>query len=234
MKKVLFIDRDGTIILEPADEQIDSLEKLEFYPGAITYLTKIRQELEYEFVMVTNQDGLGTDSFPEDTFWPAQNKMLKTLEGEGITWDEICVDPHFEKDNAPTRKPNTGMLTHYIKGNYDLANSFVIGDRNSDVQLAENLGAQGIFIGDANEKASLSTKSWKEIYEFLKGQPRRVALERNTSETKIKVDLNLDGSGKANIKTGLNFLDHMLEQIARHGGVDLTVLAEGDLHIDQH
>lgn len=234
MKKVLFIDRDGTIILEPADEQIDSLEKLEFYPGAITYLTKIRQELEYEFVMVTNQDGLGTDSFPEETFWPAQNKMLKTLEGEGITWDEICVDPHFEKDNAPTRKPNTGMLTHYIKGNYDLANSFVIGDRNSDVQLAENLGAQGIFIGDANEKASLSTKSWKEIYEFLKGQPRRVALERNTSETKIKVDLNLDGSGKANIKTGLNFLDHMLEQIARHGGVDLTILAEGDLHIDQH
>ncbi|MCB9185276.1 MAG: bifunctional histidinol-phosphatase/imidazoleglycerol-phosphate dehydratase HisB [Flavobacteriales bacterium] len=234
MKKVLFIDRDGTIIKEPADEQIDSFEKLEFYPGAISNLAKIATELDYELVMVTNQDGLGTDSFPEDTFWPAHNLMMKTLEGEGIRFSEVLIDRSFPADNAPTRKPRTGLLTHFIKGNYDLKNSFVIGDRKTDVELAENLGTQAIFISSEKVDCALTTTSWNEIYRFLKEQPRLGSVHRKTSETDIQIELNLDGSGKSAIQTGLSFFDHMLEQLAKHGNMDLTVKVNGDLHIDEH
>ncbi len=241
MKKVLFIDRDGTIITEPADEQIDSLEKLEFAIGVISALAKIVSELEYELVMVTNQDGLGTASFPEETFWPAQNKMLKTLVGEGIIFSEILIDKSFPKDNAPTRKPKTGLLTKYFTSDYDLANSFVIGDRATDVELAKNLGAKAIFIGDAEKLKgndfgvlALSTTSWNEIYSFLKLPSRKANVERNTKETKINISVNLDGKGKSAISTGLAFFDHMLEQIARHGNIDLEIKAKGDLHIDEH
>jgi len=241
MKKVLFIDRDGTIITEPADEQIDSLEKLEFLPCAITALTKIAAELDYELVMITNQDGLGTASFPEETFWPAQNKMLKTLEGEGIIFSEILIDKSFAKDNAPTRKPKTGLLTKYISGDYDLANSFVIGDRATDVELAKNLGAKAIFIGN-HEKLkgidfgvlALTTTNWNEIYTFLKLPQRKASVERKTKETEIIISVNLDGTGKSTIATGLAFFDHMLEQLARHGNLDLEIKAIGDLHIDEH
>ncbi|MCG3167120.1 MAG: Histidine biosynthesis bifunctional protein HisB [Bacteroidia bacterium] len=241
MKKVLFIDRDGTIIVEPADEQIDSLEKLEFVPGAITALAKIAAELDYELVIVTNQDGLGTPSFPEETFWPAQNKMLKTLKGEGIVFSEILIDKSFPKDNAPTRKPKTGLLTKYISGDYDLANSFVVGDRATDVELAKNLGAKALFIGDAEKKLendlgvlALATTNWDAIYTFLKLPPRKASVERNTKETKINISVNLDGTGKSGISTGLAFFDHMLEQIARHGNIDLEIQTKGDLHIDEH
>ncbi|MBI1287983.1 MAG: bifunctional histidinol-phosphatase/imidazoleglycerol-phosphate dehydratase HisB [Flavobacteriales bacterium] len=234
MKKVLFIDRDGTIIKEPADEQIDSFKKLEFYPGAISNLAKIATELDYELVMVTNQDGLGTDSFPEDTFWPAHNLIMKTLEGEGIRFSEVLIDRSFSADNAPTRKPRTGMLTHYIKGNYDLRHSFVIGDRKTDVELAKNLGAKAIFISDEKADCVLTTTSWNEIYRFLKEQPRLGSVHRKTSETDIQIELNLDGSGKSNIQTGLGFFDHMLEQLAKHGNMDLNVQVDGDLHIDEH
>ena len=234
MKKVLFIDRDGTIIKEPADEQIDSFEKLEFYPGAISNLAKIAKELDYELVMVTNQDGLGTDSFPEDTFWPAHNLMMKTLEGEGIRFSEVLIDRSFPADNAPTRKPRTGLLTHYIKGNYDLKNSFVLGDRKTDIELAKNLGAQAIFISEEKSDCALTTTSWNEIYRFLKEQPRLGSVHRKTSETDIQIDLNLDGSGKSNVQTGLGFFDHMLEQLAKHGNMDLMVKVNGDLHIDEH
>lgn len=234
MKKVLFIDRDGTIIKEPADEQIDSFEKLEFYPGAISNLAKIATLLDYELVMVTNQDGLGTDSFPEDTFWPAHNLMMKALEGEGIRFSEVLIDRSFPADNAPTRKPRTGLLTHYIKGNYDLQNSFVIGDRKTDVELAKNLGAKAIFISDQKADCELTTTSWKEIYRFLKEQPRLGSVHRKTWETDIQIELNLDGSGKSNIQTGLGFFDHMLEQLAKHGNMDLMVKVDGDLHIDEH
>lgn len=234
MKKVLFIDRDGTIIKEPADEQIDSFEKLEFYLGAISNLAKIATELDYELVMVTNQDGLGTDSFPEDTFWPAHNLMMKTLEGEGIRFSEVLIDRSFPADNAPTRKPRTGLLTHYIKGNYDLQNSFVIGDRKTDVELAKNLRAKAIFISDQKADCELTTTSWNEIYRFLKEQPRLGSVHRKTSETDIQIDLNLDGSGKSTIQTGLGFFDHMLEQLAKHGNMDLMVKVDGDLHIDEH
>lgn len=234
MKKVLFIDRDGTIITEPADEQIDSFEKLEFYPGAISNLAQIAKELDYELVMVTNQDGLGTDSFPEDTFWPAHNLMMKTLEGEGIQFSEVLIDRSFPADNAPTRKPRTGMLTHFMKGNYDLKNSFVIGDRPTDVELAKNLGAQAIFISSEKTECALTTTSWSDIYRFLKKQPRKGAVHRKTSETDIKIELSLDGSGKSRISTGLGFYDHMLEQLAKHGGLDLQIEVNGDLHIDEH
>ena len=234
MKKVLFIDRDGTIIKEPADEQIDSFEKLEFYPGAISNLAKIAKELDYELVMVTNQDGLGTDSFPEDTFWPAHNLMMKTLEGEGIRFSEVLIDRSFPADNAPTRKPRTGLLTHYIKGNYDLKNSFVLGDRKTDIELAKNLGAQAIFISEEKSDCALTTTSWNEIYRFLKEQPRLGSVHRKTSETDIQIDLNLDGSGKSSMETGLGFFDHMLEQLAKHGNMDLMVKVNGDLHIDEH
>ena len=235
MKKVLFIDRDGTLVIEPPiDYQLDSLEKLEFYPGVFQYLSKIVTELEYEIVMVTNQDGLGTDSFPEDTFWPAQNKIIQAFQNEGIQFDEIFIDRSFPEDNAPTRKPRTGMLTQYIKGNYDLENSFVLGDRESDVELATNLGAKGIFIGESSENAVLSTTSWEEIYTFLKGQDRTAKIVRNTSETQISVEINLDGKGKSNITTGIGFFDHMLDQISKHGGVDLNISVNGDLYVDEH
>ncbi len=235
MKKVLFIDRDGTLVIEPPiDFQLDSLEKLEFYPNVFQYLAKISTELEYELVMVTNQDGLGTDSFPENTFWPAQDKIIQSFENEGIRFAEILIDRSFPEDNAPTRKPRTGMLTHYLKGNYDLGNSYVIGDRNTDIELAQNLGAKGIFIGEMNERAALSTISWKEIYRFLKAQDRTAKITRNTSETQILVEINLDGEGKSSISTGIGFFDHMLEQISKHGGIDVNIDVKGDLYVDEH
>lgn len=235
MKKVLFIDRDGTLVIEPpVDYQLDSLEKLEFYPEVFQYLSKISTELEYELVMVTNQDGLGTASFPEETFWPAQNKIIQAFENEGIAFDEVFIDRSFPEDNAPTRKPRTGMLTQYIKGNYDLENSFVIGDRASDIELAKNLGAQGIFIGETDENAVISTSSWKDIYRFLKDQDRTAKIIRNTSETNISVEINLDGGGKSTISTGIGFFDHMLDQISKHGGIDLNIDVKGDLYVDEH
>ncbi len=235
MKKVLFIDRDGTLAIEPPiDYQLDSLEKLTYYPGVFANLSKIATELDYELVMVTNQDGLGTDSFPEDTFWPAQNKLIEAFKNEGVVFSEILIDNSFPADNAPTRKPRTGLLNKYIHGNYDLANSFVIGDRATDIELATNLKAQGIFIGDKNEDAVLSTWNWSEIYQFLKERPRTATVLRNTSETEIAISLNLDGSGKKDISTGLGFFDHMLEQLAKHGNMDLNVQVKGDLHIDEH
>lgn len=235
-KKILFIDRDGTIIVEPLpDRQIDSLEKLEFLPGAITNLSKIAKELDYLFVMVTNQDGLGTGSFPEDTFWPAQNKMLKTLEGEGVTFDAIHIDRSFDHENLPTRKPGTGMLGEYMTGEYDLENSYVLGDRITDIQLAKNLGCKAIFISDAdNHEAALSTDSWDSIYNFLSRTSRTAEVRRTTKETDILISLNLDGSGKTEISTGLGFFDHMLDQLGKHSNADLIVKVKGDLHIDEH
>jgi imidazoleglycerol-phosphate dehydratase/histidinol-phosphatase len=245
MKKVLFIDRDGTIIVEPpTDFQVDSLEKLEFLPKAISCLRKIAEETDYELVMVTNQDGLGTASFPEPTFWPAHNKMLQVLEGENIHFAEIHVDRSFPEDNLPTRKPGIGMLTSYFSEEYDLANSYVIGDRLTDVQLAVNLGAKAILFLDQTPETGVSsemngaisfvTRDWDAIYEHLKLPSRTASVERNTKETQIKVELNLDGSGRSDIHTGLGFFDHMLDQLARHSGADLSIHVEGDLHIDEH
>lgn len=236
MEKVLFIDRDGTIIIEPIeDQQVDSLEKLEFLPGAISNLRKIAEQLDYKLVMVTNQDGLGTDSFPEDTFWPAHNKMLKILEGEGIVFDDVVIDRTFAHENAPTRKPSTGLLTQYMEGDYDLVNSYVFGDRVSDIQLAENLGSKAIFIADeANDRAALTTTSWDEIFEFLQMPPRIAEVSRVTKETDIKITLNLDGTGSCNNDTGLGFFDHMLDQLGKHSGADLAIKVNGDLHIDEH
>lgn len=236
MKKVLFIDRDGTLVIEPPiDYQLDSLEKLEYYPGVFSALSKIAKELDYELVMVTNQDGLGTDSFPEETFWPAQNKIIQAFENEGVKFTSILIDKSFPEDNAPTRKPRTGLLNAYIYGDYDLKNSYVIGDRETDIELAENLGAQGIFIGDkSNRPTALTTTNWSDIYSFLKSKPRVASRIRKTNETDIQVELNLDGSGKNSINTGLGFFDHMLEQIAKHGAMDLTVQVKGDLEIDEH
>lgn len=234
-KKVLFIDRDGTIIKEPpTDFQVDSLEKLEFLPKAISNLRKIAEETAFELVMVTNQDGLGTASFPEETFWPAQYKMLKTLEQENIFFKAIHVDKTFEHENAPTRKPGTALLKDYFTEAYDLENSFVIGDRLTDVQLAENLGAKSIYIGEHTERAALSTLDWDEIYKFLIMPPRIAEIKRTTSETDISIKLNLDGNGICKIDTGLNFFDHMLEQLGRHGSTDLEIKVNGDLHIDEH
>ncbi len=238
MKKALFIDRDGTLVIEPpVDYQLDSLEKLEFYPGVFRYLSQIAEELDYELVMVTNQDGLGTDSFPEDTFWPAHDKMLISLKNEGIEFDDILVDRSFPEDNAPTRKPRTGLLTKYMNGDYDLANSFVLGDRQTDVQLAENLGAKGIYISEEeyqNRALVLQTTSWKKIYEFLKGGERKASVTRKTNETDIQIDVNLDGTGQSNIQTGIAFFDHMLEQISKHGLIDLNIVVKGDLEVDEH
>ncbi len=236
MKKVLFIDRDGTLVVEPpVDYQLDSLEKLEFYPGVFQNLSCIAKELDYVLVMVTNQDGLGTASFPEETFWPAQNKIIKAFKNENINFAEVLIDKSFAEDNLPTRKPGTGMLTHYIKGDFDLANSFVIGDRLTDVELAKNLGCKAIFIGKENcADAALTTTSWVNIFTFLATQPRKALVNRNTNETKISMEVNLDGSGKSGISTGLGFFDHMLEQIAKHGNLDLTIQVEGDLHVDEH
>lgn len=234
-KKVLFIDRDGTIINEPADFQIDSLEKLEFLPQVITNLARIAKELDYELVMVSNQDGLGTASFPTETFWPAQNKMLAVLQGEGINFVDIYIDESFEQENKPTRKPGIGMLGKYVYGNYDLANSFVIGDRLTDVQLAKNLGAQAILIQeDNNTEAVLTTMSWNDIYQFLKAKPRTATVVRTTKETDIKVQVNLDSNKESQFDTGLPFFDHMLEQISKHGEVGLQVKVKGDLQIDEH
>jgi imidazoleglycerol-phosphate dehydratase / histidinol-phosphatase len=250
MKKVLFIDRDGTIVLEPEGYQLDSLEKLEFYPKAFQYLAKIANELDFELVMVTNQDGLGTDSFPEDTFWPTQNFILRAFENEGVLFDDIFVDRSFPEDNAPTRKPRTGMLTKYIDNpNYDLANSFVLGDRLTDVELAKNLGAKAIFMNttdglgsneisakreELNEIIVLQSMDWKKIYEFLKLEERTASITRKTHETDIYIKLNLDGTGQSKIDTGIAFFDHMLDQISRHGQMDLEIKVVGDLEVDEH
>lgn len=236
MKKALFIDRDGTLIIEPpTNYQVDSLEKLEFYPGVFQNLAKIVTELDYELVMVTNQDGLGTSSFPEDTFWPAHNKMLNAFKNEGITFSEIIIDRSFPEDKLPTRKPGTDLLRHYMKGGYDLENSYVIGDRYTDVELAKNMGAQAIFLANETfEDAILTTTDWREIYIFLSSQPRQAKTIRKTNETNIEIELNLDGNGEGQISTGLHFFDHMLQQIAKHGKMDLKVQVDGDLEIDDH
>lgn len=235
MKKVLFIDRDGTLIIEPEDEQIDSFDKLEFYPHVFQYLGRVAKELEYDLVMVTNQDGLGTASFPEDTFWPVHNHILKAFENEGVRFSEVLIDRSFPHEKLITRKPETGLVTHYLKGNYDLENSFVIGDRLTDVQLAKNMGCKSILLSrEESTEATLTTSDWSEIYRFLKEEPRKWRVSRVTNETNITVEVNLDGTGKSHISTGLGFFDHMLEQISRHGGIDLRVEVKGDLHVDEH
>ena len=235
MKKVLFIDRDGTILKEPDDEQVDSLEKLEFMPGVIGALSAIARETDFELVMVTNQDGLGTPAYPEEAFLPPQNKMLSILAGEGVKFAEIFIDRSFESDRAPTRKPGTAMLTRYLAGGVDLGSSFVIGDRLTDIELAKNLGCRAIYISDRqNGEASLCTRDWQEIRRFLTGIHRRVSVSRKTNETDISVEIDLDGTGKGTISTGIGFFDHMLEQVARHGGIDITLKASGDLHVDEH
>jgi imidazoleglycerol-phosphate dehydratase / histidinol-phosphatase len=253
MKRVLFIDRDGTLINEaPPTYQLDSFDKLVFYPHMFEYMGRIARELDYELVMVTNQDGLGTDSFPENTFWPLHNLVMQSLEGEGIHFTKVHIDKTYPKDNVPTRKPGIGMLTDYMNNQaYDIANSYVIGDRITDIQLARNLGCKGIWLNNdsslgageiADKIASLrtdgtialETTNWADIYSYLKLGLRKVVHERNTNETEIKIELNIDGAGKGNIVTGLGFFDHMLDQIARHGKMDLTVRANGDLHIDEH
>ena len=249
-KRVLFIDRDGTLVLEPENYQLDSLTKLEFYPKVFQFLSKIVKELDFELAMVTNQDGLGTESFPEETFWPTQNFILKAFENEGITFDEIFIDRSFPEDNAPTRKPRTGMLTKYLNNSeYDLENSFVIGDRITDVELGKNLGSKAIFIkneenlggneiGTSLEELqnviTLQTNDWQKIYEFLKLEERTASIKRTTNETDIAITLNLDGTGKSNINTGISFFDHMLDQIARHGQMDLDIQVKGDLEVDEH
>lgn len=248
-RKVLFIDRDGTIIKETADEQIDAFEKMIFYPKAFTFLGKIAKELDYELVMITNQDGLGTDIFPEDTFWPVHNFILKSFENEGVVFSKVFLDRTFPKDNADTRKPGTGLLTGYFSQEYDLKNSFVIGDRLTDMELAKNLGAKGIYINDETHLGtdeitisktdlsaliSLETNDWEKIYEFLKLKNRTAKTHRKTNETDIQILLNLDGTGKSNIKTGLAFFDHMLDQLARHGQMDLDINVNGDLEVDEH
>ncbi|SHK10679.1 bifunctional histidinol-phosphatase/imidazoleglycerol-phosphate dehydratase HisB [Chryseobacterium polytrichastri] len=236
MKKVLFIDRDGTLIIEPPiDFQVDSLEKLEFYPEVFQNLSKIAKELDYELVMITNQDGLGTESFPFEDFIKPQEKMLKAFENEGIIFSDILIDKSFEHENLPTRKPGIGMLGKYIYGDYDLQNSYVIGDRLTDIQLAENLGSKAIFINKTpNEKAELTTESWTEIYQFLKQKPRKAKVSRKTNETQIEIEVNLDGKGNSEISTGLYFFDHMLEQISKHGNLDLKIKVDGDLQVDEH
>ncbi len=249
MKKVLFIDRDGTLVKEPPiDYQLDAFEKLEFYPDALIYLSKIARELDYELVMVTNQDGLGTDSFPEDHFWPVHNLMMATFEGVGVTFDKVLIDKSFPEENASTRKPRTALLNHYLDSEaYDLQGSYVIGDRPTDMQLAVNLGCQGIYMGtdtapgqeelnDVKWKnaVALTTLRWEAIYSFLKLKRRVISWERNTKETEISLNLNLDGTGKSSIDTGIAFFDHMLDQLARHGQMDLELKVNGDLKVDEH
>ena len=236
--KAIFIDRDGTIIREPEDEQIDSLEKLEFIPGVISALRSLVGK-GYELVMVSNQDGLGTESFPEETFHPAHDKMLKTLAGEGVEFDDQLIDCSFPEDNLPTRKPGIGMLTEYINGDYDLSESFVIGDRLTDMQLAVNLGAQGIMLakpaeGDLPEGCVLATEDWHEIARFILSHGRTATIDRATSETKIHIEVDLDGNGKSEIDTGLKFFDHMLWQLPHHAGISLVVKCKGDLEVDEH
>ena len=248
-QKILFIDRDGTIIRETSDEKIDAFEKVTFYPKSLTFLSKIASELDYKLVMITNQDGLGTNSFPENTFWPVQNFIIKTFENEGVTFDKVFIDKTFPSENANTRKPRTGLLTDYFSTDYDLENSFVIGDRLTDVELAKNLGSKAIFINDntnlgtseiTSKREELDnfiakeTNDWEEIYTFLKLENRKENYYRKTNETEISINLDLDGTGKSNIKTGLDFFDHMLDQIARHGQMDLDILVKGDLQVDEH
>lgn len=247
-QKLLFIDRDGTLTLEPNDYQLDRFEKLTFYPGVFTYLGKIVTELDYQLVLVTNQDGLGTESFPESDFWPIHNFILQTFKNEGIEFEAVCIDRTFPHQQAPTRKPRTGLLTKYIDNPaFDLPNSWVIGDRLTDMELAKNLGCQGIFIHNdetlgANETGSnnlieyiaCNTKDWSAIYTFLKQHPRSVRKKRVTNETRIALTLNLDGTGQSEIHTGIAFFDHMLDQLARHGQMDLTLSVQGDLEVDEH
>lgn len=248
-KKVLFIDRDGTIIKETVDEQIDAFDKMVFYPKVFTWLGKIAKELDYELAMITNQDGLGTDAFPEDTFWPVHNFIMKAFENEGVVFDKVFIDKTFPHENANTRKPGTGLLTEYFSDEYDLENSFVIGDRLTDIELAKNLGGKGIFINDQtnlgtgeitvkreelDDYIALESNDWQKIYEFLKLKDRTGSIRRKTNETDIFIDLNLDGTGKSDIKTGLAFFDHMLDQLARHGQMDLTIKVDGDLEVDEH
>ena len=246
MKKVLFIDRDGTLALEPENYQLDALDKLVFYPGVFQYLGRIAKELDYELVMVTNQDGLGTDSFPEDTFWSTHDFMMTALKNEGINFSEVLIDKSLPADNAPTRKPKTGMLSAYLdNADYDLGSSYVIGDRLTDMELAANLGAKGILLQNDARMATaipealanaiaLKTTAWSEAYTLLKAGGRRISHERKTKETAIEIDLNLDGTGESSIDTGIAFFDHMLDQLARHGGVDLKLTTKGDLEIDEH
>ena len=245
MKKVLFIDRDGTLIIEPEDQQIDSLEKLEFYPGVFSWLSKIATETDFDLVMVTNQDGLGTSSFPEETFWPTHQKILKAFENEGIRFSDVFIDRSFPHENKTTRKPGVGMLTKYFTEEYDLKNSFVIGDRITDVELAKNLGAMGILINNGSlagninssslkDSCAIVTPDWSVIYRHLVSPQRRASVVRTTKETNINIDVNLNGLGRANITTGLGFFDHMLDQLSRHGNIDLNIQVRGDLHIDEH
>ncbi len=249
MKKVLFIDRDGTMIKEPADEQIDSFDKLEFYPKALFYLSKIAQEMDFEFVMITNQDGLGTEAFPEEHFRPVHDFIIKTFKQEGVEFEKQFIDNSFPEDNSPDRKPRTGLLQDYFTDAYDLKNSFVIGDRMTDMELAKNLDSKGIFINSENNLGqgetsvsdkelrpyiALETDSWQAIYEFLKLKERSVEIKRSTHETEIYIRLNIDGTGQSDIDTGLAFFDHMLDQIARHGQMDLEIKVKGDLQVDEH
>jgi len=249
MKRVLFIDRDGTLIKEPEDEQIDAFNKLIFYPKVFQYMSKICKELNFEIVMITNQDGLGTEVYPEDTFWPVHNFIIDAFKNEGVVFEEKFIDRTFGKDNAPTRKPKTGLLTKYFSEDYDLKNSFVIGDRLTDIELAKNLNAKGIYINDntnlgtteitvkreeLDSYIALETNDWEEIYKFLKAKERTGSITRNTNETKINISVNFDGTGKSNIYTGLAFFDHMLDQIARHGQMDLDIKVDGDLEVDEH
>tara|TARA_A100001011_G_scaffold312521_1_gene329986 strand:- start:6035 stop:7162 length:1128 start_codon:yes stop_codon:yes gene_type:complete len=247
MQKILFIDRDGTLALEPEGYQLDAFDKLIFYPEVFTFLSKIADELDYELVMITNQDGLGTESFPEETFWPVHKFLIKTFENEGVIFRDVFIDKSFPKDNAPTRKPRIGMLSSFLDStSYDLKNSFVIGDRLTDMELAKNLGSQGIFIAndpnlgkeETNKETdfpiALNTTSWRAIYNFLKLKQREVFYERKTNETDIRLQLNLDGIGKSNIKTGIPFFNHMIDQLARHGGIDIELTVVGDLEVDEH
>ena len=228
MKRLLFIDRDGTLIEEPADEQIDAFEKLKFTKGVFRNLHFIHEHTDFELVMVSNQDGLGTDAFPEDTFWPVQNFILQTLESEGITFDEILIDSHFPEDNAPTRKPNTGLVKKYMNDpEYDIANSYVIGDRETDRKFAENIGCKALILSDEG-------MSWDKISELLFAGERTAEVRRTTKETDIHIKVNLDGTGKCDIATGLGFFDHMLEQIGKHGSIDLLIHTKGDLEVDEH
>ncbi|MEO0507346.1 MAG: bifunctional histidinol-phosphatase/imidazoleglycerol-phosphate dehydratase HisB [Bacteroidota bacterium] len=248
-KKVLFIDRDGTLIKETVDEQIDAFDKMIFYPKVFSFLSRIAKELDFELVMITNQDGLGTKLFPEDTFWPVHNFIMKSFENEGIVFDAVYIDRTFPEDKKDTRKPGTGMLTTYFSEEFDLANSFVIGDRLTDMELAKNLGAKGVFVNDETNLGTkeitvnqselqdfiaLESNDWEKIYEFLKVERRIASITRKTNETDIAITVNLDGTGKSNIQTGLAFFDHMLDQLSRHGQMDLDIIVKGDLEVDEH
>ncbi len=235
MKKVLFIDRDGTILVEPPDEQIDSFEKMSFVPGVISALSKICRETDYMLVLVTNQDGLGTSSFPEEKFWPVHNLMLDILRGEGIIFDKVHIDRSLPGDKADTRKPGTGMLSQYLTGKFDLKNSYVIGDRLSDIELGKNLGTQMIYISKHKDaRAALCTTEWHQIYHFLRFPPRISSISRKTTETDIVVNINLDGTGKFDLRSGIGFFDHMLELFFKHASIDVSGSIRGDLNVDEH